>query len=501
MDFTMSDLVILYHRQPFAEVTENNQTKFVRYKSPNGILPSLQGFFNHVHTGTWIAWKEEKPGETFEPILPAPNNGNYSIRRIGLNAEEIHEFYHVTSKEVFWPLLHSFPEYHSTERANWNNFVKVNKQFAMAAAEEASDESIIWVHDYNLWMAPYWIRQYKPKAKIAFFHHTPFPAADIFNILPWRREIIESLLACNLIGFHIPRYAENFVHTAMNFEDVQLGERRAVGDAFSTHGPALSEPEMTTSLFYKGRKIIVDAFPVGCDPKGIAAIQETPEHSDTVATIRHELRDRKMLFSVGRIDYVKGILELLHAYERLLEHRSELHKKIQLILGCVPAAKGMEIYQETQADIERTVGAINGRFARVDWIPINLFARAIPFEELIAYYECTDICLITPLRDGLNLVAKEYIAVRGGASGVLVLSEFTGAAVELPEAILTNPYAVDEMDRALEMAVDMSEEEACQRMKDLDNHIKKYTVGRWSEHLLEQFEQLSGSIWQKQAVG
>jgi glucosylglycerol-phosphate synthase len=496
----MNSLVILYHRQPFAELKEGDSVKLVDHQSPNGILPSLRGFFRHVPSGTWIAWKEKKGDEPFVEKMQAPDNANYTVLRIPLTQEEIHDFYHVTSKEAFWPLLHSFPGYHSSNRANWENFVAINKRFAQATAEEADDDTIVWVHDYNLWLAPYWIRQLKPKAKIAFFHHTPFPSSDIFNIIPWSHEILESLLSCDLVGFHIPRYAENFVRTAKGLEDVKILERKPVEGTFAPRGSALAEPEATQKLLYRGRHVRIDAFPVGIDPEVIETIKRTEIHRARVGRISEELHGRKMLFSVGRVDYVKGTLELLRAFERLLERRGDLHEKIKLVVGTAPAAKGMEVYTATQNEIEQRVGAINGRFAKLDWIPVTLYARLIPFDEIVAYYECADVCLVTPLRDGLNLVAKEYIATKRGLGGVLVLSEFTGAAVELQDAVLVNPYAVESMDRAIETSIDMPQKEAKERMGRLYEHITRFTLKRWGDHVFEEFTGLGKNGYGKRVV-
>lgn len=486
----MNNLVILYHRQPFAEVTQNGRASFVDHASPNGILPSLRGFFQNVEHGTWIAWKENKAGEPFVEKLPAPGGANYSIRRIPLSQEEIHDFYHVTSKEALWPILHSFPSYHSSERVNWGNFVSINERFAKAAVEEAGDDAIIWVHDYNLWLAPAFIRKQRPDVKIAFFHHTPFPSSDIFNIIPWSQEILESLLSCDLIGFHIPRYAENFVRTAMGLEGVRILKREPIKETFAPRGSALTEPEATKEILFRGRHVKIDSFPVGINPEVITAIQGQDIHRARVERISEELHGRKMLFSVGRVDYVKGTLELLGAFERLLERRPELREKIKLVVGTAPAAKGMEVYTAIQNEIEQRVGAINGRFAKLDWIPVTHFARLIPFDEIVAYYECADVCLVTPLRDGLNLVAKEYIATKKGKGGVLVLSEFTGAAVELQGAILANPYSVVSMEKAIESAIDMPQQEARGRMERLYNHVQRFTLKRWGEHLFEEFSEL-----------
>lgn len=487
----MSNLVVLYHRQPFAEIQEDGETKFVDHQSPNGILPSLRGLFQNFDGGTWIAWQEEKPGEQFAAKLPAPGGANYQVRRIPLSSEEIHDYYHVTSKEAFWPILHSFPSHHSTERANWKNFVEVNRKFALAAAEEASDDAIIWVHDYNLWLAPRWIRELKPDAKIAFFHHTPFPSSDIFHIIPWSKEILESLLSCDLVGFHIPRYAENFVRTTLSLDNVQVLERESVQEPFVGQGSALAEPRLTKTLSYRGRQVHVDAFPVGVSQEAIRAVKTTEIHGERVRKISHELNGRKMLFSVGRVDYVKGMLELLNAFERLLDRRPDLHEQAKLVMGTAPAAQGMDIYAATQNEIEQRAGAINGRYAKLDWIPVTLYTRMVPFDEVVAYYECADICCVTPLRDGMNLVAKEYVAAKEGKEGVLVLSEFTGAAVELPGALLTNPYSVESMDQALEAAVDMPKTEAQKRMARLYEHVQEFGLNTWGEHFIDEISKLA----------
>lgn len=488
-----SSLIILYHRQPYDEyLDDSGQVRFQEKKSPNGIVPTLRSFFAGVSQGTWIAWTQvnaKQRGQFQERVQV--ENANYSVRRIGLTADQVKHFYHITSKEAFWPILHSFPYHFTYESSDWANFQEINRQFAEAACDEAADDALIWIHDYNLWLAPYFIRQRMPKARIAFFHHTPFPSVDIFNILPWREQIVDSLLCCDIVGFHIPRYSENFVNVARSLRPVEILKR--VDVASTSHmtavGTALAEPEAVTHLRHGDRTVRIDAFPVGTNPEQIVAKLHEPETQARLTAIREELGDRKLIVSAGRVDYVKGNRELLECYGRLLERRPELHGKVQLLMACAPAADGMRVYKTAQNQIEQLVGKINGKFARLNWTPILLFAQPIPLADLMSYYHLADICWTTPLRDGLNLVAKEYVVAREGKGGVLVLSEFVGAAVELPEAVMTNPYSIDKMDEAIDRALDMDPAEAGDRMDTMYRTVTQYDVQYWAKRLFRLFEE------------
>ncbi len=489
-----SSLVILYHREPYDEVIENGQVRYLPKKSPNGIVPTLKSFFaDDNNQGTWIAWKQVSPEQKnqFNKNVVVEDDGNYRVSRIPLTAEQVRDFYHVTSKEAFWPILHSFPYHFTSESSNWENFVKINRLFAEAACEEAADDALIWVHDYNLWLAPQYIREKKPNARIAFFHHTPFPSVDIFNILPWREAIVDSLLCCDVVGFHIPRYSENFVNVARSLRPIDIVETTKVTGHMTPVGIALAEPEVNTKLKYKNQIVKVDAFPVGTSPQNILDVLHTPEAEAKVAEIRKTIEGRKLIIAAGRVDYVKGNKEKLEAFERLLERRPEIHGKVNFVMTCVQAAKGMEVYQEAQREIEYLVGKINGRFAEFDWLPVRLFTQPIPLLDLFCYYKAADICWTTPLRDGLNLVAKEYIVAHEGKDGVLVLSEFVGAAIELPQAILTNPYSVKLMDEAIDKALDMSPEEQQEKMAKMYDTVTKYDVKYWSDRLLDYFAKMT----------
>ncbi|BAZ44730.1 glucosylglycerol-phosphate synthase [Chondrocystis sp. NIES-4102] len=487
-----SSLVILYHREPHDEIIEDGKIHYVPKKSPNGIVPTLKSFFADVNQGTWIAWKQVNPEnlDSFEKRVNIEGEANYNVRRIPLNDQQVNDFYHITSKEAFWPILHSFPYHFTSETAEWENFKQINRLFAEAACEEAADDALIWIHDYNLWLVPQYIRELKPQARIAFFHHTPFPSVDVFNILPWREAIVESLLCCDIVGFHIPRYSENFVNVVRSLKSVEILKQEPVKGHLTAVGTALAEPEMTTQLNYQGQIVNIDAFPVGTNPQHIESILEKTETKNRLYQLKEELGDKKLIIAAGRVDYVKGNEEKLAAYGRLLERRPDLHKKISFVMTCVQAAPGMRVYKTAQSTIEQLVGQINGRYGQLDWMPIRLFTQPIPLTHLIAYYKAADICWTTPLRDGLNLVAKEYIVAHGGKDGVLVLSEFVGAAVELPDAILTNPYSLNGMDRAIEEALAMSPEEQKERMSKMYHIVTTYDVKYWADRLLDQFKNL-----------
>ncbi|MGB7059897.1 MAG: glucosylglycerol-phosphate synthase [Geitlerinemataceae cyanobacterium] len=485
-----SSLVILYHREPYDEVVENGEIHYRPKKSPNGILPTLKSFFANVNQGTWIAWKQvaAKEKAKFQERVTVEDEGNYNVRRIPLSHEQVKHFYHITSKEAFWPILHSFPYHFTSESSDWENFKTVNRLFAEAACAEAADDALIWVHDYNLWLAPQYIREMKPNARIAFFHHTPFPSVDIFNILPWRKEIVESLLCCDIVGFHIPRYSENFVNVARSLCEIEILEKEPVPENLTPVGTALAEPEAVTKLRYKNQIVNIDAFPVGTNPQQILSVLQQPESETRLEAIRQELNGRKLIIAAGRVDYVKGNRQILECFDRLLERRPDLHGKLHLVMSCVQAAAEMRVYTTAQKEIEQMVGKINGRYAKLDWTPILLFTQPLSLTNLFCYYKAADICWTTPLRDGLNLVAKEYIVCHEGKSGALVLSEFVGAAVELPESVLTNPYSFDRMDESIEQALAMPEAEQKERMAKMYETVQKYDVRYWADRLFDLFE-------------
>ncbi|MBN1770502.1 MAG: glucosylglycerol-phosphate synthase [Deltaproteobacteria bacterium] len=485
-----SQLVMVYHRLPYDEVRDGARTTRRRPRSPNGILPTLLGFFAGGRPGHWVAWshQESRAPEGFESEVPVDREHypRLTAARVALTRQDVDLFYKRFSKEAFWPIIFSFPGRVVFHHDHWAHFVEVNRLFAERAAAVAGPGAIVWVHDYNLWLVPGHLRQLRPDLRIGFFHHTAFPPSDVFNIIPWYREIVGSLVQCDYIGFHIPRYVENFADVVRSRGPARTLARESCAPRFVTYGCALGVDVMTTALEVNGRRVGLGAHPVGIDVRRIRELLERPEARERMREIRTGLRGRRCVLSIARLDYVKGPLEKLAAFERLLERHPELHGEVELVKVVTPAAPGMETYRATSEKVDQAVGRINGRFGRIDWTPVRYFKRALPFDEVLAYYAVADVAWITPLRDGLNLVAKEYVAAKGVTDdhGVLVLSEFAGAAVELFGALLTNPYDTERMEEDLLRALTMSSEERRERTRRLFDIVRVHDIHRWGREFL-----------------
>lgn len=485
-----SELVVVYHRLPYEEIIEDGRVVRRRHTSPNGIIPTLMSLFSGGERGAWVAWStlDSKRGATFEErtAVDVEHYPNLITARVPLSKADVDVFYKTFSKEAFWPTLHTFWERARFREDHWQVFLRVNRTFAQAVAREAAHGATVWIHDYNLWMVPAYLRELRTDLKIAFFHHTYFPSADVFNVLPWRRQIVGSLLQCDYVAFHIPRQVENFVDVARGVMPVKTLAFESCAPRYLTYGCAVGLETMTSAIEVHGRTVRLGAHPVGLDVAKIAELLERPQIREQIVKLRKQLGTQRMILSVERLDYTKGILEKLLAYEALLETRPELHGAIKMMAVCVPAAKEMKVYNSLQTQIDQAVGRINGRFCRVDWTPLQFFSRPIPFEELMAYYAAASVMWITPLRDGLNLVSKEFAAVQGltGGKGVLVLSEFAGAAAELKGAMLTNPHDPADLLAVISAAIDMDETESGQRLQMLYDTVCHNDITRWSRDFL-----------------
>ena len=481
-----AELVMAYHRLPYDEVIEDGVCHQRRPKSPNGIIPTLLSFFAGERKGAWVAWSQQASRAPADFVsLASVDTERYprlQAARIALTGEDVDLFYKKFSKEAFWPIIFSFPDKAEFKAAHWDRFLEVNRLFAERAAREAAEGALVWIHDYNLWMVPGHLRRLRPDLRIAFFHHTAFPSSDIFNILPWRRDIIGSLLQCDYVGFHIPRYVENFVDAARSFAPLEVLDSAPCAPRFLTYGCALGVDRVTTAIQVGERHIGLGAHPVGTDVELIESIASAPHVVDQSASITAYLNGVTGVISIERLDYVKGTLEKLAAFENLLDTHPEFIGKVTLINVITPAAPGMEIYESLRLEVDQTVGRINGRFCTLAWVPVRYFYRSLSFDEVIAHYAACDIAWITPLRDGLNLVAKEYVATRKAVEkpGVLILSEFAGAAVDLHGALLTNPYDPSSMVQALHQALTMGADERAYRTARLAAIVSEHDVRRWA---------------------
>jgi glucosylglycerol-phosphate synthase len=485
-----ADLVMVYHRQPFEEVKQGKSYARRQHKSPNGIIPTLLDFFLKGERGAWVAWSQQNSrnplGFKTDVYVDKEKYPHLVTSRVAMTAHDINLFYKKFSKESFWPIIFSFPGRVSFVEEHWIHFCEINHLFAERTAKVAAYRATIWIHDYNLWMVPTYLRDLRPDLKIAFFHHTAFPVADVFNIIPWKRDIVASLLKCDYVGFHIPRYVENFIDVIRSNVPAEILEKEICAPTYLTYGCALGVEEVTRKIRTSYGTLGVGAHPVGIDNSKIEGIIKDKKTEELVRNLLRETEGKKVILSVERLDYVKGPIEKMFAYESFLEKFPEWHEKVLMINIVTPAAQGMDVYKTTRDKLDQVIGRINGRFSRLEWTPVRYFYRSIPFEELISFYVAADIAWITPLRDGLNLVCKEYISAKAASNsaGVLVLSEFAGAAVELKGAILTNPYDKNSMVQSLVAALNLSEKETEYRMLNLIQRVKGYDLTAWGEDFL-----------------
>lgn len=497
-----SELVMVYHRLPFDEAEIDGRHEWVRPRSPNGIIPTLLGFFAKGARGSWVAWSKQPspPPAGFRPrvIVDAQRYPQLVASRIPLQAADVELFYNRFSKEAFWPIIFSFPERAGFDEASWAHYLRINRRFARQAAAEAAPGALVWIHDYNLWMVPAFLRQLRPDLRIAFFHHTAFPPPDVFNVIPWRRDILGSLLQCDYIGFHVPRYVENFVGAVRSYAPCEILATTSCAPRWRTFGCALGVDSMTTRLRVGERTVGVGAHPVGVDVEAIARLVASGELAPKVEAIRMQIRDRIGILSIERLDYVKGSLRKLLAFEQMLERHPELRGKVVLFNVITPAAPGMEVYESLRVQLDEAVGRINGRFSALGWTPVRYFFRSIPYDEVVAHYLACDIAWITPLRDGLNLVAKEYVATRdaAGEDGILILSEFAGVAAELHGALLTNPYDITDMRRVLVESLKMTRVDREHRMRRMASIVREGDVGHWGREFMQAVDALCDSTRQ-----
>ena len=488
-----AELVVVCHRLPFKESKVDGKT-VRKVHSPNGMIATLLRFFDNGRKGRWVATSlaSSRSPENYEYEVPVDEQRlpNVTAARVPFTEKDLSLFHKRFAKEALWPVIFSFPGKAQFNEKHWNHYVEVNRIIASRVAQEAEEGAFVWLHDYPLWMTPYFLRELRPDLKISFFHHTAFPAADIFNMLPWSRKIVTSLLQCDHVGFHIPRYVENFLDAVKSHIPAREVERVPAAPRYLTFGCSLGVESHATAIEVHNRVIRLGSHPVGIDLKQIGATLSKREVQKQIMELEQEHAGSRCILSLERLDYVKGPIEKLAAFELLLEEHPEYIGKITLINICTPPPPGQTILQSTRSKVDQLVGRINGRFSRVGWTPVHYYYRSLSFEEVVAHYAACDVAWVTPLRDGLNLVAKEYVAVKRNLerSGVLIISEFAGASVELQGAILTNPYESRDMARRLRQGLNLTEEEREQRMRMMGDIVEQYDLDHWIESYMENVE-------------
>jgi trehalose 6-phosphate synthase len=417
--------------------------------------------------GRWIGWDG---GEGKPPRSTAVAGLPFELAPVALSRKEVAGFYYGFSNRTLWPLLHDLSRPPVFDESWWRTYEDVNRKFARVVLDSTQASDALWIHDYHLLLAARFIREERPDAAIFFFLHVPFPPPEIFRRLPWRDELVRGMLGADLVGFHVGSYAENFRRVAI---DSQSGVGWAAGG----------------ELVLDGRVAVVAAFPISVDYDRWHALARSPEVRREVAKIRSRLVGRKIVLGVDRLDYTKGIPERLLAFERMLEEDAELRRRVVLIQIAVPSRTRVREYRLLKREVEETVGRINGRFTDQEHvtIPVHYLYRSVPRARLAALYGAADVALVTPLKDGMNLVAKEYCACRPDEGGVLLLSEFAGAARELGTgAVLVNPFDDRAVTNTLEKALRMDAADARRRMRRLRSQIEGATVFHWAASLLER---------------
>lgn len=458
-------LVVVSNRLP---VSVSKRGGKLHFEASSGGLATAMSTLDQADR-IWVGW----PGidsdgltsqEKREITTELAKHGCYPVY---LTKAQIELFYEGYSNDTLWPLFHYFQSLTRQKDEYWRAYVEVNKLFGAAIQKVSTSSSSIWVHDYQLMMLPKVVRELLPSASIGFFLHIPFPSFEIYRLLPQRKELLEGLLGADLIGFHIYDYARHFLSSCLRL----LGVNHQQG-----------------VLEYQGRTIKTDAYPIGIDYQKFRSALNDSKTKKSMSSLEQSYKNTKLILSVDRLDYSKGIPDRLEAFRALLEKYPDWREKVKLVMVAVPSRTEVKSYQELRDTIEQSVSRINGEYGTVDWTPISYQFQNRPFNEVVALYAAADVALVTPIRDGMNLVAKEYIASKHNRPGVLVLSEMTGAIDELPEAISINPLDTNSVADAMNTALTMGKKEQMRRIREMQRRLKTYTVQTWALDFLSDLD-------------
>jgi trehalose 6-phosphate synthase/phosphatase len=465
-------LVLVSNRIPISFETKDGE--LTGAPSSGGLISALEPLLRQ-NGGTWVGSvsTEEHP-RVHELLAEATRGQSFTYAPLFLTKEEQTNFYEGFSNEVIWPLFHDLQSRCKFDPEYWNYYLGVNKRFAAAVNEVAKPGDLVWIHDYQMMEVAKALRSHQPAAKCAFFLHIPFPGPDIFEKLPWRKALLEGLLKHDLLGFQTGRDERNFIACVRHF--LPESEITGRGD--------------TRTVLRGNRHTSVGFFPISIDFEEYSKAAAQAAVRDQVSKIRHEFKGVKIALGVDRLDYTKGIPERIRAFGYLLRNYPDLRKKVGLIQLAVPSRENIPEYQDLKAEIEGHVARVNGEFSEPGWAPITYMHRSVPREELLALYGAADVALITPLKDGMNLVAKEYCSAKVESDGALVLSEFAGAAPELGSAaLLVNPYDEIGTAAALARAFSMPLDEQRRRMLRMRRQIRHFDITAWRDRIFSAIEQ------------
>jgi trehalose 6-phosphate synthase len=439
--------------------------------SPGGLVSALAPFLQR-NSGAWVGW----PGVPDVEVDKFSDDGIW-LHPVTLTADEVRDYYEGFSNGTLWPLYHDVVAPPVFDRGWWDSYVKVNRRFADETAKIAADGAIVWVQDYQLQLVPAMLREQRPDLRIGFFLHIPFPPTELFMQLPWRAEIIRGLLGADLVGFHRPGGAQNYLWLARRLIGLEPS-RGAVG--------VRTRPGVVQ---VGDRSVRVGAFPISIDASGLDAMARSREVIQRARQIRADLGNpRKIILGVDRLDYTKGIDVRLYALQELLSEGRIDPSEVVMVQLATPSRERVEHYQRMRGEIEQVVSRINGEFARVGHPVVHYLHQSVDRKELSAFFSAADVMLVTPVRDGMNLVCKEYVACRHDLGGALVLSEFAGAASELTSAFLVNPHDLDGVKNAMVAALEVDPAEGRRRMRALRRQVLTHDVDRWARSFLDALQ-------------
>ena len=456
----MSRLLIVANRLPITVQSTDHGVELER--SSGGLATGLLRPHEQSE-GLWIGWSGA-PGQLTPEQQEALDRELAAQRLIAvpLSADQVTRYYEGFCNGVLWPLFHYLLDQIPLQGSDWDAYVEVNQRFAEAVAAQYRKDDLVWVHDYQLLLLPGLLRRRLPEARIGFFLHIPFPSEELFRTLPARARLLEGILGADLVGFHTPTYLRHFSTALTDILGLTVDIDR---------------------VQLPGREVRLGVFPMGVDSASFETLARDPAVEAEAEALRGDGSVR-MLVGVDRLDYTKGIPRRLLAYERMLQTHPDLKEKVRLVQVAVPSRTGVEAYQDFRSLVDGLVGRINGAFGTARWVPVHYIFRALSASDLVALYRAADVMLVTPLRDGMNLVAKEYAASRIDEQGVLVLSEFAGAADELVDAVVVNPHDPEALRRAILDAVDMRPKDARERMIALREAVARSDVRQWAAGLL-----------------
>lgn len=473
-------LIVVSNRLPLV-LNQREDGQWEAKPSSGGLVSALVPVLQR-RGGIWIGWPGTTDATEFQvgPALEQVSSDyGCTFKPVMLSEEDVNGFYFGFSNEVIWPLFHDLFTNCNFEPTYWQTYQEVNRRFTAVTAEVCDADDFVWVHDYHLMSVASELQRLGVPATTGFFLHTPFPPLEIFLKMPWRFDILSDLLAYDAIGFQTLRDRRNFLYCVRalfhaNVEGTGSVVRLRVHDSLGEDGRT-----------HIGKEIAVGVFPIGIDFDRLANTAATDQVQQRARQLRADLGDRKIILGVDRLDYTKGLLNRLNAFRYALRRYPEMHGQVHLVQHVVPSRREIPDYNQLRLDMEGLISEINGEFTESGWVPIHYMFHSLPFEELVAYYVAADIALVTSLKDGMNLVAKEYCASKIDNDGVLILSEFAGAAAQLHKgALLINPHDIEQSAERIHRAFDMRIDQRKQRMRLLRRTIRSQDVHRWADAFL-----------------